>query len=70
MCYFKIDKACKEIFAIFPRFLEDLLQSEDLARDAATRKKTVLASAYPSVLIPLFLGIFFQDIWHILSLAN
>ena len=25
MCFFKIDKTCKEILAILPRFLEDLL---------------------------------------------
>ena len=30
ICFFKIDKACKEIFAMLPRFLEDLLQSEEL----------------------------------------
>ena len=41
-CFFKIDKACKEIFAILPRFLKDLLQSKDLIRGAATRTKTVL----------------------------
>ena len=29
-------------FAILPRFLEDLLQSEDLVRGAATRTKTAL----------------------------
>ena len=43
LCFFKINKTCKEIFAILPRFLEDLLQSEDLVRGAATRTKTALA---------------------------
>ena len=42
ICFFKIDKVCKETFAILPRFLEDLLQSEDLVRGAATRTKTAL----------------------------
>ena len=42
ICFFKIDKACKEIFAILPMFLEDLLQSEDLVRGAATRTNTAL----------------------------
>ena len=42
ICFFKIDKACKEIFAILPRFLEDLLQSEDLVRGAAIRTKIAL----------------------------
>ena len=42
ICFFKIDKACKEIFAILPRFLEDLLPREDLVRGAATRTKTAL----------------------------
>ena len=42
ICFFKIDKACKEIFAILPRFLEDLLQRENLVRGAATRTKTAL----------------------------
>ena len=37
-----LDKACKEIFATLPRFLEELLQSEDLVRGAATRTKTAL----------------------------
>ena len=40
MCFFKIDKAYQEIFAILSRFLEDLLQSENLVRGAATRTKT------------------------------
>ena len=39
----KINKSCKEIFSILPRFLEDLLQSEDLFHSAATRTKTALA---------------------------
>jgi len=30
-----VDKACKVVFAIFPRFLKDLFQSEDLIRGAA-----------------------------------
>ena len=42
ICFFKIDKQCKEIFAILPRFLKDLLQSEDLVHGAATRTKTTL----------------------------
>ena len=40
--FFKIDKVCKEIFAILPRFFEDWHQSEDLVRGAATRTKTAL----------------------------
>ena len=43
VCFFKIYKACKEIFAILPRFLEDLLQSEHLICRAATRTKIALA---------------------------
>ena len=39
---FQDRKACKKIFAIIPRFLEDLRQSEDLVRGAATRTKTAL----------------------------
>ena len=35
--------ACKAIFAILPRFLEVMLQSEDLFRGATTRTKTALA---------------------------
>ena len=31
------------IFAILPRFLEDLLQNEDLVQGAATQTKTALA---------------------------
>ena len=42
VCFFKIDKACKEIFGLLPRFLEDLLWSGDLVRGAATRTKTAL----------------------------
>ena len=64
ICFFEIDNACKEIFAISPRSLKDLFQSEDLVCGAATRTKTAL-----TILIPLFLGISFQDI-YILSLAN
>ena len=43
MRFFKIDKACKEIFAILSSFLKDLLQSEDLVQGAATWTKTTLA---------------------------
>ena len=39
----KIDKAGKKIFAILPKFLEDLLQSKDMVHGAATRTKTALA---------------------------
>ena len=39
---FQDRKAFKKIFAIIPRFLEDLRQSEDLVRGAATRTKTAL----------------------------
>ena len=42
ICFFEIDKACKEIFTVLPRFLGDLLQSEDLVRGTATRTKTAL----------------------------
>jgi len=42
ICFFKVNKACKEVFAIFPRFLKDLLQSEDLVRGAATWTETAL----------------------------
>ena len=38
----KIDKAHKEIFAMLPRFREDLLQNENLVRGTATRTKTAL----------------------------
>ena len=41
--FFKIDKTCKDIFALLPRFFEDLLQSIGLVRGAATRSKTALA---------------------------
>jgi len=40
---FTINKACKEIFAIFPRFLKDLLQSEDLVSGATTWTKIGLS---------------------------
>ena len=42
LCFFKIDKACKEIFTLLPRFLKDSLLSEVLLRIAATRTKTAL----------------------------
>ena len=42
ICFFKIDNACKEIFAILPRFREDLPQSKDLVHGAATQMKTAL----------------------------
>ena len=67
ICFFKIDKACKEIFVILARFLEDLFQSEDLVRGAATRTKTALtifqfwfyySSAFPFKAF----GIYFP--WH------
>jgi len=41
--FFEVNKACKEVFAIFPRFLKDLLQSEDLAHGAATWAKSALS---------------------------
>jgi len=25
ICFYEVNKACKEVFAIFPRFLKDLL---------------------------------------------
>ena len=34
----------REMFAMLPSFLEDLLQSEDLVRGTATRTKTVVAT--------------------------
>jgi len=40
--FLNANKACKEVFAIFPRFLKDSL-SEDLVRGAATRTKTTLS---------------------------
>jgi len=43
ICFFEVNKACKEGFAIFPRFLKYLLQSEDLVRGAATWTKTALS---------------------------
>jgi len=39
---FEVNKTCKEVFAIFLRFLKDLLQSEDLVRGAATWAKSAL----------------------------
>jgi len=36
VCFFEVDKACKEVFVIFSRLLKDLLQSDDLIRGAAT----------------------------------
>ena len=63
ICFFKIDKACKEIFAILPRFLEDLV------RGAVTRTKTALAiwfhyfSAFPfKILAYTFSGKLRSDI--------
>ena len=41
--FFKMGKACKDMFAILPRFIEDLLQSKDLLRGHATGMKTALA---------------------------
>jgi len=41
-CFLEVNKACKEVFAMFLRFLKDLLQSEDLVGDAATWTKTTL----------------------------
>ena len=40
---FQDDKACKVIFAILPRLLEDMLDSEDLVGGAVTKTKTALA---------------------------
>ena len=48
---------------MLPSFLEDLLQSEDLVRGAATRPKN--RCGHPLVLIPPFLGISFQANWLI-----
>ena len=39
---FQDRKACKEIFAILPKFFEDLLQCEDVVCGAANRTKTAL----------------------------
>ena len=41
--FFKMNKACKDMFAILPRFIEDLLQSKDLLHGDATGIKTALA---------------------------
>jgi len=35
----EVKKAYKEVFVIFPRFLKDLLRSEDLVRDARPGRK-------------------------------
>ena len=37
---FQDRQSMQKIFAILPRFLEDLLQSEDSVRGATTRTKT------------------------------
>ena len=39
---FRDRQRMQKIFAILPRFLEDLLQSENLVRGAASRTKTAL----------------------------
>ena len=74
ICFFKIDKACKEIFVTLQRFFEDLLQSEDLIRRAATRTKTALTifqfwfhyfSAFPFKAF----GIFLVN-WGVVSLCS
>ena len=39
---FRNRQSIKEIFTVLPRFLDDLLQSEDLVRSTATRTKTAL----------------------------
>ena len=39
---FRNRQSTKEIFTVLPRFLDDLLQSEDLVRSTATRTKTAL----------------------------
>jgi len=40
---FEINKASKEVFVIFQRFLKDLHQSENLVRGAMTWTKTALS---------------------------
>jgi len=62
---FHINKACKVVFAIFPWFLKDLLQSKDLVRGAATWTKSASSSLHFS-----FHSISFQCIWYTLILAN
>jgi len=42
ICFFEVNKAFKEIFAIFIRLLKDWIQSKDLVRGAVTRTKTTL----------------------------
>jgi len=39
---FEVNKACKEVFVLIPRFFKDLLQIKGLVR-AATWKKTALS---------------------------
>jgi len=40
---FEVNKASKEVFAVFPRFLKDFLQSKNLVRGAVTWMKTALS---------------------------
>ena len=54
------DRQSIQFFAVLPRFLEDLLQSEDLIRGAATRTQSALTSDHIPVLIPLFSAFLFK----------
>jgi len=60
-CLFEVDKACKEVFTILPKFLKDILQNEDLVRGIEIRTKTAL-----SILL-LFTAFSFKrfGIWHV-----
>jgi len=62
------DQQCRVVFAIFSRFFEDLLQSEDLVHGAATGMK--IALSIHQIWIPLFHSIFLQGNWHTLFLAS
>jgi len=42
ICFLKVDKTCVDIFGVLPRFLEDLLDSENLVCSATSGAKTVL----------------------------
>jgi len=58
VCFLEVDKKCVDVFDILPRFVENLLQSENLVCNATAMTKSTLDIV--QILFKLFRGIYFQ----------
>jgi len=61
VCLLVIDITCVDIFGILPRFLENLLENENVVCSAAAQDEN---NTHPPAWVQLFRGTFLKGTWH------